>query len=108
MALAPKPKVEAGAAEELSLVSITLTDAGRAALGCDVATVQAISIGGTADAPVVLTLPANGCASTIIKFPGVAKTELGDVTKIEPLNSKPEPMPSVTPVALTPTSRPSP
>ena len=77
LALAPKPKVETPPAQELSLVSIELTDAGRAVLGCEIGSVQAIQIGGTTEAPTVVTMPVDGCASErSIEFPAVTTTSL--------------------------------
>ncbi|BBH70729.1 hypothetical protein ACTI_74140 [Actinoplanes sp. OR16] len=74
LATAPEPKPKDSAP---ILLTLTLNDAGRRALGCDVDTITAVRTGGTDAAPTVITVPVPGCPSRVLTFPVTTPTPLG-------------------------------
>ena len=78
LALAPNPKPPDSA--NVSLVTLTLNNAGKSALGCKASSVQALRTGGTADAPTVITLPQQGCPSKSLTFTTATPVGYGTVS----------------------------
>jgi hypothetical protein len=82
LGLAPNPKPAAD--PSVSLVQLTLNDAGKAALGCRANAVQALRTGGTDTAPTVITLPQQGCPSRTLTFTTASPVGLGTVSTAKP------------------------
>lgn len=82
LGLAPNPKPAPDAS--VSLVRLTLNDAGKAALGCRANTVQALRTGGTDTAPTVITWPQEGCPSRTLTFTTATPAVLGTVSTPKP------------------------
>jgi hypothetical protein len=69
LALAPKPKAEeTTSAPPAELVTLTLTPAGQAALGCHAKTVNALKISNDEKSPTVITFPEGACPTREVKF----------------------------------------
>ena len=86
LGLAPEPKPEKPAAAGITLLTLTLNDDGRTALGCAGATsVPALKTGGTDTAPAVITLPVEGCPSKTLTFRAEEPKALGRVTVVKPI-----------------------
>ncbi len=81
LALAPKPKEEEAKAVAPSLVRLTLSEAGQAALGCKATEVDALKVGGDAKAPTVVVLPGSDCPAQTVEFVTEDPTKLGKVVK---------------------------
>jgi hypothetical protein len=85
LGLAPNSKPTAASA---SLVTLTLNEAGRAALGCPHTTsLKALKTGGTATAPTLITFPVRGCPSKTLTFATAEPGPLGTVAADEPVGS---------------------
>jgi hypothetical protein len=83
LGLAPsKPDVARPQAQP-RLATLMLTPAGQRALHCPVRSIQALETGGSATAPIVITLPAHGCRSRTIVFT-TAGPALGNVSVARP------------------------
>lgn len=99
LAIAPRAKVESGTST--SLVTVTLNDVGRATLNCDADSVQALRVGGTDEAPQLVTLPTPECPATLVNFRVAEPMALGSL-----VTATPAPAPTTTPTptsTLTPT-----
>jgi hypothetical protein len=79
LALAPKPKAEAAAVTP-TLVTLKLFPTGVKALGCDAPSLTGIRIGGTDDAPLVITFPTAKCEARTVTFTTAKPEPLGTVT----------------------------
>lgn len=87
LALAPKPKaVEAPPAPKL--VSLTLTPAGQAALGCQAKMLYALRVGGDEKTPTVITLPGSKCPVRTVKFLTTGPKPLGSLNTPAVVNAK--------------------
>lgn len=80
LALAPKPKAEAKV-EKPTLVRLGLSDAGRAALGCEAEAVDALKLGGDDKTLDVVVLPGDGCQAQTVKFVTEDPKPLGEELK---------------------------
>jgi protein involved in polysaccharide export with SLBB domain len=85
LGLAPKPKAPEATAP--TLVTLTPNAAGHDALGCSAPTVSALKVGGTDDAPTVITLPENGCASKTLTFTVTKDASLGTAKAADPVEA---------------------
>ncbi|WP_436536119.1 hypothetical protein [Actinoplanes sp. HUAS TT8] len=79
LAVAPQPKPKD---TPPVLLTLTLNAAGQQALGCGLAAVNAIRIGGTDSAPMVQTVPVPGCPSKTLIFPVGTPAPLGSASPI--------------------------
>jgi hypothetical protein len=82
LGLAPRPAPPASA--NVSLVRLDLNQAGKAALGCSLDAVLALRTGGTDAAPVVITLPQQGCPARALTFSIETPHGLGSVSDPKP------------------------
>lgn len=82
------PKEDPPAATAPSLVTLTLEPAGQKKIGCSVASLQALKVGGDEKTPVVITLPAPGCPSRTVNFTTTDPEPLGKVTPVEPIKAE--------------------
>jgi hypothetical protein len=93
LALAPKEKEDdSDKAEAVALVELTLNDAGRDVIECDVQTLQALQITADEKAPTVITLPTADCPnSRVLAFPTEDEPRLGTLEPVEPSELETEP-----------------
>jgi len=77
---APKPKEKEAAAAKTTLVTLKPNAAGQRALGCTATSVQALRVGGTDAAPVVITLPSANCPAKTLTFKPTPPKDLGAIT----------------------------
>jgi hypothetical protein len=88
LALAPEPK-EPDTSTQPTLVTLKLTDAGKAALGCSALTIQAIRVGGGAETPRIITVPTSDCATAkLIDFKVTNAAVLGSVEETDAIQAK--------------------
>ena len=89
LALAPKPKAEETTSTlPAELVTLTLTPAGRAALGCHAKTVNALKISNDEKSPTVITLPEGSCPTREVKFLLSSAQPLGTLAKSPVVTAK--------------------
>jgi hypothetical protein len=84
LAIAPVPK-DGDDDAAVSLVTISLNDAGKAVLGCSATTLQGLRIGGTDEVPQLVTLPTTECPSRFVEFKVAEPSSLGSVAEEKPI-----------------------
>lgn len=96
LALAPKTApAETPGPAGVSLVTLNLLTAGQDALDCKAESVQALRIGGSDDAPLVITLSTRTCPEAkLVTFTTAQPEPLGTVESVEPVTLPPAPSPS--------------
>jgi hypothetical protein len=85
--MAVAPEEEEPSAQPV-LVSVTLTDKGREALNCDLASITALRVGGSDAKPSIITFPQGSCARVFANFPTTGKAPWGSVTPAEAIEPK--------------------
>ncbi|MDO8210155.1 hypothetical protein [Conexibacter sp. CPCC 206217] len=85
LGLAPLPDPESRAAPAPVLMQLTLERAGQDRLGCSVTSLQALRIGGSDEAPKVITLPRDGCPARTLTFTTTRDTGLGRAKPVDPI-----------------------
>jgi hypothetical protein len=99
LGMAPKKKPAAATPKSAALVTLKPNEEGKRALGCQAESTHALRIGGTDEAPTVITLPEAGCAPKTLTFTTDKPKALGTVT-----TDKPSVPTGGTPKPVTPTS----
>jgi hypothetical protein len=80
------PKAEDEDASTVSLVTLTLNEAGQEALDCNgTTTLSALRIGGEDDSPTVITFPTDECPAKTLDFTTTDPTPLGQVKTEQPI-----------------------
>ena len=86
LGLAPNPK-SAPSETFPRLVTLTLSDAGKRALGCSLDSIQGLQTGGTASAPTVITLPTPDCPSRTVVFTTTQPEGFGTLTPAQQIKA---------------------
>lgn len=81
--LAMAPNTEAEDVPTPALVSVRLNERGQELLDCANSSLQAVRIGGTDEAPKLITLPTEGCPAKTVTFPVESPSPLGSVETVE-------------------------
>jgi hypothetical protein len=81
------PKEAPPTAMAPALVTLSLNQKGQEKVGCSIATLQALKVGGDEKTPVVITLPTPACPSRTVNFTTAEPEPLGTVTPVEPIKA---------------------
>jgi hypothetical protein len=83
--LATAPIPDTDSASGLQLVTLAPNALGKEAIGCEVSSIQALKIGGSDSAPLVITLPSTGCEAKVIEFTVSSPSPMGSIQVVSPV-----------------------